>query len=102
MTTTTSATFEVHVPYEQKALNPEVKRRGGRWNPNSKRWSLPDTTDNRAFAATIKPLPSQLDIDDRVAAIAANAVAQLNCLGAGEFILQFASNIAGVSIAKQD
>lgn len=101
--TSTPATFEVFVPYVQKNLNPEIKHRGGRWNPESRRWVLPDTAENRAFADTIRPVPSrELQPDERIKTIANNAVAQLNALGTGEFTLRYANSVVGVSITKHD
>lgn len=108
MSTTTTRTpatptFEVFVPYEQKTLNPEIKHRGGRWNPDTRKWILPDNQENRTFARTIHPLPSRdLPPDERIATIAQNAVAQLNALGAGEFVLRYAKTVLGVSITSKN
>lgn len=100
--TQTPATFEVFVPYTQKTLNPEIKHRGGRWNSETRKWILPDNQENRTFARTIHPLPSRdLPPDERVAAIAQNAVSQLNALGAGEFVFRYAKTVLGVSITSK-
>ena len=79
--------IQIHLPYQQRHLNSEVKQRGGKFDSRSKLWSLPDTTENREFAELIRRPVSGPTAQDRVGNVAQTCVALLNALNHRNFRL---------------
>ena len=50
-------TIELTLPYAKRHLRFEIKDRGGRFNPDTKNWTLEDTSENRELVQLItKPV----------------------------------------------
>jgi hypothetical protein len=73
-------TIEVTIPYQKRHLQAQIKERGGKFDPNTKNWVIPDTAENREIAELIKrpvtgPMP-----EDRITNVANTCVELLNAL----------------------
>jgi hypothetical protein len=77
------------VPYSMRNMREEIKARGGRFDPETKSWSLPASAENQALAdqiATPPPRPKATP-EERIKTVAQTAADLLNGLKVGTFRL---------------
>jgi hypothetical protein len=86
-TTTPKLTFKI--PYAMRHLQPEVRNRGGRFNPDDKTWTLDDNEGNSALVAQLTSPPPRpaAPAEVRVRAVAQSAAELLCSLRIGTFVL---------------
>jgi len=73
-------TIEVTIEYARRHLQPEVRHRGGTFDPKTKKWNLPETPDNRALAHLIETPVSAPTLEERTRNVALVAVDLLNAI----------------------
>jgi hypothetical protein len=73
-------TIEITLPYQKRHLRPEIKERGGKFNTETKNWSIPDTAENRELAQLIQRPVIGPTAEDRVTNVASTCVDLLNGL----------------------
>jgi hypothetical protein len=85
----TATTIRINLPYNYRHLRPEIKNRGGQFDPDTEQWVLPDNLENQALLAQIKSRPKPLaSPQERVASVAKTSVELLNALRVGEYKLR--------------
>ena len=73
-------TIQLTLPYQKRDLRHEIKQRGGRFNPETKHWTLLDTAENRELAQLIaKPVTGPTTVE-RITNIANTCTELLNAL----------------------
>jgi len=77
----------IAVPFQKRHLTPEIKSRGGKFDPSAKTWSLKDNQDNRQLADLIQlPLTGPTP-EERILNVAKTAVELLNSIKFREYRL---------------
>ena len=73
-------TIAVAIPYAKRHLRPEIKERGGKFQPEDKTWILPDNPENRQLVDLVqKPITGPTP-QERVTNVLNTTVELLNAL----------------------
>jgi hypothetical protein len=86
---TTANTITIRVPFALRHMLPDIKAAGGRFDSQSKTWTLPDTLVSRSVAEKFAPPPPRLDEtpEERVRSVSRVAADLLSGLNEGRFVI---------------